>query len=132
MRDAGVSAATDVTGFGLLGHLGEMASGSGLAAEVDFAAVPVIDGVRELAAQGVVSGGTRRNLKAASEFTTFGAEFEDADKLVMADAQTSGGLLIAVPPERAEGLVQALTEAGELAAQIGHLRDGFSGSITVT
>ena len=74
MREVGVSAATDVTGFGLLGHFGEIARGSGLAASVQLDAVPVLDGVRDLAAQGVVSGGTRRNLEAASEFTAFGDE----------------------------------------------------------
>ena len=131
MREADVSAATDVTGFGLLGHLGEMARGSGLAAEVDFAAVPVIEGVRELAAQGIVPGGTRRNLRAATEFTTFAVATDDADRLVLADAQTSGGLLIAVPPRRAETLVERLTAAGEMAAAIGRLGRGAAGAITV-
>jgi selenide,water dikinase len=131
MRDAGVSAATDVTGFGLLGHLGEMARGSGLAAEVELVAVPVIDGVRDLAAREVVSGGTRRNLRAASEFTTFAVAVDDADRLVMADAQTSGGLLIAVPPRQAEALAERLTEAGERAVAIGRLMQGTAGAITV-
>jgi selenide,water dikinase len=131
MRDAGVSAATDVTGFGLLGHLGEMTRGSGLAAEVEWAAVPVIEGVRELAAQEVVPGGTRRNLRAASEFTTFAVAADDADRLVMADAQTSGGLLIAVPAARAEALADRMTEAGEMAAAIGHLKLGPAGAITI-
>jgi selenide,water dikinase len=131
MRDAGVSAATDVTGFGLLGHLGEMARGSGFAAEVELAAVPVIEGVRDLAAQGVVSGGTKRNLRAASEFTTFPVGADDADRLVLADAQTSGGLLIAVPHARAEALAERLAAAGEMAAAIGHLRQGPPGAITV-
>jgi len=131
MREIGVSAATDVTGFGLLGHLGEMTKGSRLAAEVRFSAVPVMDGVRDLAAQDVVSGGTKRNLRAASEFTTFAMPLEQADRLIMADAQTSGGLLIAVPPARAEALVQRLTDAGEMAATIGHLQQGSAGAITV-
>ena len=131
MREVGVSAATDVTGFGLLGHLGEVARGSGLAASVQLDAVPVLDGVRDLAAQGVVSGGTRRNLEAASEFTAFGDEMGEPDRLVLADAQTSGGLLIAVPEERADDLCRGLLEAGETAAVIGQLFDGSAGTITV-
>jgi selenide,water dikinase len=131
MREAGVSAATDVTGFGLLGHLGEMTRGSGLAAEVVLADIPLIDGVRDLAAQGVVPGGTRRNLRAASEFTAFGVAADEADRLVMADAQTSGGLLIAVPSARAAALAERLTSAGEMAATIGQLRQGPVGAITI-
>ena len=131
MREVGVSAATDVTGFGLLGHLGEVAHGSGLAAVVRLDAVPVLEGVRDLAEQGVVSGGTRRNLKSASEFTTFGDAIEPADQLVLADAQTSGGLLIAVPEDRVDALCARLSEAGEIGAIVGRLSSGRVGTITV-
>jgi selenide,water dikinase len=131
MREVGVSAATDVTGFGLLGHLGELTNGSGLAADLELNAVPVLAGVRELAAQGVVPGGTKRNLAAASEFTTFGDAIGEADRLVLSDAQTSGGLLIAVPEDRADMLCQRLVDAGERAAQIGHLSEGSPCVISV-
>ena len=87
-----VHAATDVTGFGLLGHLRELLAGSGLAADVDAAAVPVIDGVRELLAGGMVAGGTQRNHAFVSERVDWGA-LAEAEQLLLADAQTSGGLL---------------------------------------
>lgn len=131
MRDAGVSAATDVTGFGLLGHLGEMTRGSGLSATLEIAAIPFLDGVRELAARGIVPGGTKRNLKAASEFTSFASTIKDADRLVLADAQTSGGLLIAVPEDRAAALESALTSGGDLATRVGRLQDGSEGTVSV-
>ncbi|HEV3234231.1 MAG TPA: selenide, water dikinase SelD [Candidatus Dormibacteraeota bacterium] len=131
MREVGVSAATDVTGFGLLGHLGEVARGSGLGAVVEYEAVPVLIGVRELARKGVVSGGTRRNLKAASEFTIFPEDLDQSDRLVLADAQTSGGLLIAVPESRVETLCERLHQEGEIAALIGRLERGQAGTIQV-
>ncbi|MGW7386582.1 selenide, water dikinase SelD [Streptomyces sp. NPDC054794] len=91
---AGASCATDVTGFGLLGHLYKLARASGVTAVIDTAAVPYLDGAREAVRDGYVSGGTRRNLEWVAPFTDFGAA--DADtRLLLADAQTSGGLLIA-------------------------------------
>jgi selenide, water dikinase len=91
---AGVTCATDVTGFGLLGHLHKLARASGVTARVDPAAVPYLDGAREAAAAGYVSGGTRRNLAWVAPHADFGATPE-LDRLLLADAQTSGGLLIA-------------------------------------
>ena len=91
---AGVRAATDVTGFGLLGHLHKMARASGVTAVVDASAVPYLDGVRESAAEGYVSGGTRRNLDWVRPHVDAGAASE-LELLLLADAQTSGGLLIA-------------------------------------
>lgn len=136
-RDAGrtlgdaVHGATDVTGFGLLGHLGELARGSGVGAEVTAAAVPVIPGVRELVAAGFVAGGTRRNHAFVSGFVEWGDTAID-DQLLLADAQTSGGLLFAVDPDAADALVAELGAAGTLAAaRIGRLTDGPSGAITV-
>ncbi|MFJ4551354.1 selenide, water dikinase SelD [Streptomyces sp. NPDC088817] len=91
---AGATCATDVTGFGLLGHLHKLARASGVTAVVDTAAVPYLDGAREAVRDGYVSGGTRRNLAWVEPFTDFGDT--DADtRLLLADAQTSGGLLIA-------------------------------------
>ncbi|MET8947237.1 selenide, water dikinase SelD [Streptomyces sp. NPDC004542] len=91
---AGASCATDITGFGFLGHLHKLARASGVTAVVETAAVPLLDGAREAVRAGYVSGGTRRNLEWVAPFTDFGDT--DADtRLLLADAQTSGGLLVA-------------------------------------
>lgn len=92
--DAGAVCATDVTGFGLLGHLCKLARASGVTAVVDAAAVPYLDGARASLRAGYVSGGTRRNLAWVAPHTDFGATSQE-DRLLLADAQTSGGLLIA-------------------------------------
>lgn len=91
---AGASCATDVTGFGLLGHLHKLARASGVTAVVDTAAVPYLDGAREAVRDGYVSGGTRRNLQWVAPHTDFGDTDTDT-RLLLADAQTSGGLLVA-------------------------------------
>jgi selenide,water dikinase len=124
-------AATDVTGFGLLGHLREMLAASGVAAEVDAAAVPVIDGVRDLVAAGMVAGGTQRNHAFVSDVVDWGALPKD-EQLLLADAQTSGGLLIAVAAERAGALVNALERRNTMAAAvIGRATTGSAGGITI-
>ncbi|HEX6023441.1 MAG TPA: selenide, water dikinase SelD [Solirubrobacter sp.] len=116
-RAAGAHALTDVTGFGLLGHVHELALASGLAAEIDAAAVPAIDGVLELDA---VSGGARRNRADAETFTTFNDVPEPLRRL-LTDPMTSGGLLAAVPdPSTIDGW------------PIGHLHPGTPGTINVT
>ena len=132
-RDAalavGVHAATDVTGFGLLGHLLEMVTASGVGAELDAAAVPVIDGVRDLLAAGMVAGGTQRNHAFVSDSVDWGDLALD-DQLLLADAQTSGGLLLSVAPERADALVAALRERNTLAAAVvGHTTAADPGRI---
>ena len=120
----GVRAATDVTGFGLLGHLQEVAAGSGLGAEIDHRSIPVLPGLAELAETGVVPGGSLRNLEAARAFTDFG-DLPESQQVILADAQTSGGLLLAVAPDSADELVAALGEAGtQAAAVIGELVEG--------
>ncbi|MFB7596840.1 selenide, water dikinase SelD [Streptomyces sp. NPDC056160] len=91
---AGARCATDVTGFGLLGHLHKLARASGVTAVVDTAAVPYLEGAREAVRAGYVSGGTRRNLEWVAPFTDFGGTDPDT-RLLLADAQTSGGLLVA-------------------------------------
>ncbi|GIF06868.1 selenide, water dikinase SelD [Actinoplanes siamensis] len=91
---AGVACATDVTGFGLLGHLHKLARASGVTALVDASAVPYLDGAREALAAGYVSGGTRRNLDWVRPHADTGSVAED-ELLLLADAQTSGGLLVA-------------------------------------
>jgi selenide, water dikinase len=112
-----VHAATDVTGFGLVGHARELLVASGLAGELEAAAVPVIAGVRELVADGMVAGGTRRNHAFVSDTTEWGA-LPEATQLLLADAQTSGGLLMAVSSDRADDLVAALERHGALAAAV--------------
>ena len=113
----GVRAATDVTGFGLLGHLGNILNASGVGAIVDFHALPLFDQAHELAARGVVPGGTERNLEAASH-VSWGESLTRADQLLTVDAQTSGGLLLAVAPSRVESLVADLEREGTLASAV--------------
>jgi selenide, water dikinase len=97
-RDAGAHALTDVTGFGLLGHLHELAEASGLAAEVDAAAVPAIDGVLELlAGEEALAGGSKRNRADAERFTTWAGDVAEPRRRLVCDAMTSGGLLAAIP-----------------------------------
>ncbi len=118
--EVGVHAATDVTGFGLLGHLRELCAGSGVGAVIDSEAVPVIDGVRELLAAGMVAGGTQRNHAFVSDSVAWGTLGAN-EQMLLADAQTSGGLLFAVAPDRADALVAALAARNTLAAaRIGH------------
>jgi selenide,water dikinase len=115
--EVGVHAVTDVTGFGLLGHALEMVTASRLGAEIDVGAVPVIDGVRELLDAGMVAGGTQRNHAFVSDSVDWGDLALD-DQYLLADAQTSGGLLLAVAPERADALVAALRSRNTLAAAV--------------
>lgn len=91
---AGITAATDVTGFGLLGHLFKMMRASGVAAEIDVAKVPVLDGARQAYREGFVPGGSRVNLEWVRPHVAVGEAVSDEDLLVLADAQTSGGLLL--------------------------------------
>jgi selenide,water dikinase len=124
-RAAAVHALTDVTGFGLLGHLHELCAASGVAAEIRAASVPVIDGVVELlgrADEAAVAGGTRRNRDHASGFSTFADSVPESQRWLVCDAMTSGGLLAALPAAR----------AGELpGVVIGRLIDGPAGTISV-
>ncbi len=110
MLAAGATAATDVTGFGLLWHLHDLLAGQGIGAEVSAAAVPLLPGAAELAAAGVVPGGTRRNLGAAAAFTDFG-DAAQPTRLLLADAQTSGGLLVALPASRTAELLETVAGA---------------------
>ncbi len=103
-----VHAATDVTGFGLLGHLGNLLDASGVSAVIHANAVPVFDGVADLIRKNVVPGGTTRNIEAADGFTRWGSDLTDVDRTVLSDAQTSGGLLIAVASSRVADLVEEL------------------------
>ena len=122
MQAVGVSAATDVTGFGLLGHLSEMLGDSGLGAVVRQTSVPVWDGVRELAADGCYAGGLVSNRDFLEERVRADGASDEA-LLTLYDPQTSGGLLIALSPERVPALVGELESRGDGAAVIGEVTD---------
>jgi len=128
-RAVGVRACTDITGFGLLGHLREMLSGVG--GRVRLSAVPLLPGALELAAKGSIPGGTRRNRAALDRVVTWHDSIEEVDRLLLCDAQTSGGLLFAVDPARADDLLSGLIAAGVSAAAIGELTPGPEGRIEV-
>lgn len=130
-RNWDVGALTDVTGYGLLGHLAEMAKLSGRAAVVESSAVPFLPGAPELAESGCVPGGTRRNLRYLEGKTNWRRATSEARRLLLCDAQTSGGLLVAVAPADAAGLVSALVDEGHAAADIGELVDGAAGTLEV-
>ena len=115
---AAVKAMTDVTGFGLLGHLLEMAEGSGLTARLDYAAVPRLPGVEYYLAEGCVPGGTLRNFESYGEKV---ALLGDEQKHLLCDPQTSGGLLVAVAPEGEAEFLALAAELGLQLAPIGEL-----------
>jgi selenide,water dikinase len=119
MVAAGASAATDVTGFGLIGHLANFGTG----ADIDLAAVPVLPGVRELAAADLFPSGSRRNYEAFEDTVEWGS-LPESERLLLCDAQTSGGLLVALRPARAPAFVAALAGAAYPAARIGVVTDG--------
>jgi len=118
MVQMGIETATDVTGFGLLGHLGEMVTQSRVTAEVYFEEVPVLDEVMDLIARGVISGGVERNIEHSSKFVSADEDVTEEMQAVLYDPQTSGGLLIAVPEEKAESLVSRLASRGVAHASI--------------
>jgi selenide,water dikinase len=127
----GVSAATDVTGFGLIGHLTSMLEASKVAAEIVFDAIPILSHARNLASRGIVPGGTERNLEAAAG-VEWAPDLPLADRYLCVDAQTSGGLLLAVPAENEAALLEALREERTpVAAVIGRLIAGQPGRVRV-
>ena len=128
---AGLRCATDVTGYGLLGHLHELAAASGAGAEVDAAAVPRLPGVAALAAAGHVSGGLRRNLQACGPVADIDPGVPEADRLLLHDPQTSGGLLLAAAADRLDDLARELGARGVTAWTIGRLTDEAPGRIAV-
>ena len=125
------SAATDVTGFGLLGHLRNVLAASGCAAVVHARAVPFLEAARVYAEQGIAPGGTLANARFLADFVEWDAAIPKPVQLLLCDAQTSGGLLVAVPRANADRLVTALA-ACPCAAIVGELEAGAAGSIRVT
>ena len=126
----GVHAATDVTGYGLVGHAGEMARASGLALAFDARRVPLFDGVLDLIAHDAVPGGTRDNLAEHARFTEYAEDVSESHRIALSDAQTSGGLLIAIPREGAERVLDELADLGT-AAIVGEVVDGPPGAVLV-
>jgi selenide,water dikinase len=132
MVEIGASACTDVTGFGLLGHLYEMTSGSGVGARISLREIPIIPEVFELAREGYVPGGSKSNLQYLEKSIVWDSTPEEA-KIVLADAQTSGGLLISIPGDKVDSLRQALTTRGvNPVAFIGEIIPDSKGRIWVT
>jgi selenide, water dikinase len=124
------TAATDVTGFGLLGHLHRIATASGLGATIRSTAVPILPGVRELLAEGFVPGGSQRNADQAVRYLD--GSLEGPTRVLLADAQTSGGLLFACDPVAADAAVAQLRADGHDAAVVGAVTDAAPGTIRVT
>lgn len=122
MMSVGVNACADVTGFGLLGHLKLIVEGSDVSATLSVNDIPVIDGVSELLEAGIAPGGTHRNLQALDGVVDWSEGTSENTKLLLADAQTSGGLLISVDADKKDALISALKAEGvETTAVIGSI-----------
>ncbi len=124
MVEAGASTATDITGFGLIGHMWEVLNASNLLAHLYAGRVPYFRDALAFADKNVVPGGTIANLQMFGRYVEFAEGIADAEKVLLNDAQTSGGLLIFIPPERKDALVTALEAEGILAAHIGDAAGG--------
>ena len=133
MLKHGAHAATDVTGYGLLGHLLEMCQASSVTAEVNFDSLQFIDGVEELALKDVIPGGSERNFDFVSPHIKFPDDLPQHRKIMTADAQTSGGLLISLPEESAQNFLEDFSEnSSNLAFQIGTIREKSKHSIIIS
>ncbi len=131
MVEVGVHAATDVTGFGLLGHLYEMTAGSRVRARIHYSRVPILEEATRLVREGAVAGGTARNFEYLKPRVAF-TGLDEGDQILLCDAQTSGGLLIAVAPDRLDALTSALHRHGvETVAHIGEITGEGDGKIEV-
>ena len=131
MNAFNVHACTDITGFGLLGHLSEMAHESNQALTINYQDVPMLPRLRELCQQGAIPGGSRNNLKHVAASVQFDAELDEIDQLILADAVTSGGLLMAVDKSDVEAMMVRFTEQGVDAHIIGAVTSGTAGAIHV-
>ena len=125
------STCTDVTGFGFLGHLCELARGSGLSVVIDSKSVPVLPGVLELASEGIIPAGAYRNMDFVADEVLVDPSVPQALSDVLYDPQTSGGLLISVPEARSGELMQRLEAEGVAAALVGEVRDRGDRAVTV-
>lgn len=130
--EAQVNACTDITGFGLLGHLHEMMKASGCEARIEAAKVPVLEGTWECIAKQAIPGGSYANQRYLADTVHFTADVSDALQIVLSDAQTSGGLLLAVPEEKLECLLKGLRSRQTIASEvIGRVEKGEAGKIRV-
>ena len=131
MMAVGANACTDVTGFGMMGHLKSMVRASGVGATVNASSIPVLPGAWELLDQGIAPGGTHRNLNSVNDVMNWHPELTESQQIMLCDAQTSGGLLISVPSAKSTDLLSKLQEAGTLAAQVvGEITEGTAGQIS--
>lgn len=131
LHDYNVHASTDVTGFGLLGHASEMATGSDVGLTIDAKSVPVLPRAKELAQQGSIPGGTKNNHEHLLDTVTYPDDMDEIDRLILCDAVTSGGLLVSVPANEADQVMSSLEEKGVQAAQIGEVTAENNGGVTV-
>jgi selenide, water dikinase len=118
MEEVSASASTDITGFGLCGHLRGMAVASGVGMRLRFGALPVLAGVTELIEQDCAPGGSWRNREHYGQWVDFAPEITEAEQLLCCDAQTSGGLVVSVPRAKSDALVASLERHGALAAAV--------------
>jgi selenide,water dikinase len=134
MQKVGANACTDVTGFGLLGHLFEMTCSSKVGASIRLADVPVMLGVRELLAADMAPGGAYRTLSylAGCNAISWDGDLTEEDKLLLTDPQTAGGLLISISAEKASELLKEMKNAGVDAARIGEMVHDPAGRIRVS
>ena len=133
MMKVGVNSCTDVTGFGLLGHLKTMAAASKVGAQIHFSQVPVLPGTWDLLEQDAVPGGTRRNLQNVTEIMDWHPDLTEQHRLLLSDAQTSGGLLISVSGAKLDSLLGELAAVGvPVRSVIGGITEGPAGRITVS
>jgi selenide,water dikinase len=126
-RSLRVHALTDVTGFGLLGHLLEMAEGARLRARIELERIPFIEGVPALAEKDVIPSGSRANLEWVQSKVRFARGMPEPAKALLADAQTNGGLLASLPRSQASRALAALRRAGAAGVVIGEFRRGTAG-----
>lgn len=132
MRAAGARAATDVTGFGLIGHLANLVEASDAGATIEAKRVPLLPGALEYAREGFVCGGSAANRKDTEGIVEWNAGVEEAMRIVFTDAQTSGGLLIAIPPDKEQALLRDLAARGvSEAASIGEIVEKHDPRISV-
>ena len=133
LNEHSVHAATDVTGFGLLGHAAELCRNSNVAMQINYSDLKFLPGTKQLAQQDNIPGGTKRNLSYASQFTHFAESITELHQLMIADSQTSGGLLIALPQERADKFLINYNDKASISAfQIGKVTEKSETLITVS
>ena len=123
MLEAGANAATDISGFGLVGHLMTMMRASGTTGIISRSQVPILPGAEKLLGEGVVSGGTNRNMESCEDMVSWDDSLMLEDRLMLCDAQTSGGLLISLPMHKADSLIESLSARGVSGSVVGEVTD---------